>query len=193
MRFRKCVGTLILMSLLAACGSRSPGGFHPSGRAAPVGDSSASPSDAGEGSAAGAPSSDGAQPQAKTPEAAIAAYRNYQLAYERAYEDNDVSVLGPVAMDPLLTKIGQDVASVRGQGLVWRFHNVLNPKVQGTSRDGSTVVVLDCVRTLGAFKYSATTGKRLGSWRGGTFQYQAVMRYDDDTWKISDATRGGTC
>jgi hypothetical protein len=198
MRFRKCVGTLALLSLsltpLMACGGRSPGGFHPSGRAAPAGDDSpAGTAGATGGSATADPGDNGTQPQARTPQAALAAYRVYQAAYERAYSNSDASVLDGVAMDPLLTKIDQDVASVRASGVVWRFHNVLNPKIQGKSTDGSSVVILDCVLTLGAYRYSAKTGARLGSWRGGSHQYQAVMRYDAQIWKISDATRGPTC
>jgi hypothetical protein len=96
-------------------------------------------------------------------------------------------------MDPLLTTISKDIASVRAKGLIWRFHNVINPHIQGSSADGSTVVILDCLKALGAYKYDAKTGKRLSSWRGGTSQYQAIMRYSSNIWKISDATEGGKC
>jgi hypothetical protein len=196
MRFRKCVGTLLLMGLLAACGGRTQtGGFHPSGQASADGPSS--------GSSAKASSADGTgtvdnnpgvgTPTPKTPQAALAAYRSYQLAYERAYENNDATVLNPLAMDPLLSRVAKDIASVHTDGLIWRFHNVINPHVQGSSADGSTVVVLDCLKTIGAYKISAKTGKRLGTWRGGTSQYQATMRYTSDIWKISDATEGGKC
>lgn len=194
MRFRKCVGTLMLVGLLTACGTRSPGGFHPSGHAAPPGDSNASP--AGQTSSSGASpdaTGGGDTPQPKTPQSALAAYRNYQLAYERAYETNDASVLDPVAMDPMLSEVTQDVADIRAKGVIWRFHNVLNPRVQGTSNDGSSVVILDCVRTLGAYRYDAKTGKRLNGWRGGSREYQAIMRYSDDSWKISEARQGGKC
>ena len=192
MRFRKCVGTLLLVGLLTACGGRTEGGgFHPSGKAPAGGDSTAS-------SAGGtASASDGnpgvGTPAPKTPQSALAAYRAYQLAYEKAYQTNDASVLNPVAMDPLLAAVSKDIASVRAKGLIWRFHNVLNPKVQGSSTDGSTVVILDCVRTLGAYKFDAKTGKRLSSWRGGTAQYQATLRYSTNIWKTSEATEGGKC
>jgi hypothetical protein len=199
MRFRKCVGTLVLAGLLtglpAACGSRTEGGgFHPSGQV--QGDGSSTASSAGATGAAassghGAPEAGGPAP--RTPQSALAAYRSYQLAYERAYENNDVSLLSAVAMDPLLSDISKDINDVRGQGVVWRFHNVLNPQVQGGSADGSSVVILDCVMTLGSYKFDAKTGKRIGSWRGGTAEYQAIMRYSDDTWKISEATEGGKC
>jgi hypothetical protein len=196
MRFRKCVGSLLLMGLLAACGGRaSEGGFHPSGGQAPADGSSTGPS-AGAGGASGS-TGDGSAgaggPAPKTPQSAMAAYRDFQLAYEAAYENNDVSALSAVAMDPLLAKISQDINKVRSQGIIWRFHSVLNPQVQGGSADGSSVVILDCVKTLGSFKFDAKTGRRIGSWRGGTAEYQAIMSYADGIWKISDATEGGKC
>jgi hypothetical protein len=196
MRFRKCVGSLLLMGLLAACGGRaSEGGFHPSGGQA-LGDGSSTAPSAGATGSAGS-SGDGAPgagaPAPKTPQSAMAAYRTYQLAYERAYKNNDPSMLNTVAIDPLLAKVVQDINGIRSQGIAWHFHNVLNPKIQGASPDGSSVVILDCVMTLGSYKFNAKTGKRLGLWRGGTATYQAIMRYSDDTWKISEATEGGKC
>ncbi|GAA4520731.1 hypothetical protein GCM10023191_098080 [Actinoallomurus oryzae] len=194
MRFRKSVGPLVLMGLLAACGSRAQtGGFHPNGQAPGDGASAASSSGATGGATAGDDAPGAGAPAPKTPQSALAAYRAYQLAYERAYETNDAGGLSAVAMDPLLSKVTQDIGAVRAQGLIWRFHNILNPRVQGSSSDLSTVVILDCVRTLGSYKYSAKTGRRLTSWRGGTVQYQAVMRYSDDVWKISEATEGEKC
>lgn len=193
MRFRKCVGTLLLVGLVAACGSRTQGGgFHPSGTA-PAGGSTAGPATSSAANGATDPNPGVGTPAPKTPQSALAAYRAYQRANEQAYENNDPSPLKPVAMDPLLTKITKDIASVRADGLIWRFHNVINPQVQGTSADGSTVVVLDCLETLGAYKYSAKTGKRLQSYGGGTFQYQATMRYSSNIWKISDAAKGEKC
>jgi hypothetical protein len=195
MRFRKCVGTVALIGLLAACGSRTDGGgFHPSGQA--PADSSSAGSSAGGGGTAGAggtgtPGAGGPAP--RTPQAALAAYRAYQLAYERAYQNNDVSGLYAVAMDPLLANVTEDINGIRRQGIAWHFHNVVNPKVQGTTPDGSSVVIIDCVVTLGSYKFDAKTGRRIGLWRGGAAQYQAIMRYSDDTWKISEATEGGKC
>lgn len=195
MRFRKCVGPLVLMGLLAACGGRTDGGgFHPSGQTGADGSSTAGAdgsSTAPGGHSSGTPGAGGPAP--RTPQAALAAYRSYQLAYERAYKNNDPSVLNPVAMDPLLAKVTQDIEDVRRQGISWHFHNVLNPKIQGKSADGSSVVVLDCVMTLGSYKFDVKTGKRLGLWRGGAAEYQAIMRYSDDAWKISEATEGGKC
>jgi hypothetical protein len=197
MRFRKRAGTLLLVALVAACGSRTQGGgFHPSGK--PPADGSSAGSSASSGSAANGSGAVDTNPgvgtpSPKTPQAALAAYRAYQLAYEQAYVNNDVRLLNPVAMDPLLSVVSKDIASVRADGFIWRFHNVLNPKIQGSSNDGATVVILDCVRTLGSYKFSAKTGRRLGSWRGGTSEYQAIMRYSANIWKISEATEAGTC
>lgn len=195
MQFRKCVGPLALMGLLVACGGRTDGGgFHPNGQAPADGSSTAASS-----GATGAAGDDGhgtpvpGAPVPKTPQSAMAAYRGYQLTYERAYENNDTSILNAVAMDPLLSTISSDIDGIRRQGVIWRFHNVVNPQIQGTSNDGSSVVILDCVKTLGSYKFSAKTGRRIGAWRGGTAEYQAVMRYSDSTWKISEATEGGPC
>ncbi len=180
MRFRLCVGTLMLASLLTACGNRTSSGFHPSGQAPPTSSSSAH---------ATAP----AGTAVRTPASALAAYRDYQRVYEQAYETGDPTPLHAVAVDPQLTSVAKDVAHVRAKGVIWRFHNVLNPKVQGRSKDDSTVVVLDCVQTLGAYRFSAKTGRRLDAWRGGTHLYQAIMKFDNGSWKISDGRQGGTC
>ena len=194
MRFRKRVGTLLLVGLVAACGGRTQsGGFHPSGKPPAGSPTSASSGSAAHGSGAIDTNPGVGTPSPKTPQSALAAYRAYQLAYEQAYLNDDARLLNPVAMDPLLTVVAKDIASVHADGVIWRFHNVLNPKIQGTSNDGSTVVILDCLKALGAYTYDAKTGKRLRAWRGGTALYQATMRYSSDIWKISDATEGGKC
>ena len=101
--------------------------------------------------------------------------------------------LTPVAVDPLLSIITKDVQATASKGEIWRFTNVLNPKIQGRSKDNQTVVVLDCVRTLGAYRYSAKTGKRLGAYRGGTRLYQVFMQYSNGTWMVSKARQGPKC
>jgi hypothetical protein len=123
----------------------------------------------------------------------LSRYREYQRAYERAYETNDANALATFAIDPLLSIITDDLKKLAAKGQIWRFHNVLNPRIQGRSQTGSTVFVIDCVRTLAAYRFSAKSGKRLGTFRGGTRAYQAVMRYIDGTWKISNATEGQKC
>src|SRR5262245_51913280 len=126
MGFRKCVGPLLLMGLLTACGNGTPsGGFHPSGTA-PADPTAASSDDGGSGAGTSSDSPGAQGPQPKTPQSALAAYRSYQLAYEQAYANNDPSLLDPVAMNPLLKKLTQDMAHVHAQGFIWRFHNVLN-------------------------------------------------------------------
>jgi hypothetical protein len=187
MRFRTSVGTLMLASLLTACGGRASGGFHPSGQVASGG--------SGTTSAAPGAGSAGATPAAalRTPAAALAAYREYQRVYEQAFATNDTSALGGVATNPLLSIIVKNIRKARTQGVVWQFHNVLNPRVQGRSKDDSTVVILDCVQTLGSYRFSAKTGKRLNSWHNGNNLYQAIMKFADGTYKISDATQGRSC
>ncbi len=196
MRFRMCVGTLALAGLLAACGDPAPGGFHPSGRATADPPAGTSASDGPDGGTA-APAANGAAstdaPQLRTPQAALTAYREYQRVYEQVYETGDPAPLRAVATDPQLSLVTKDVRRTRAQGVIWRFHNVLNPRVQGHSPDDSTVVILDCVQTLGAYRFSVKTGKRLGAWRGGSSLYQAIMKYLDGSWKISDARQGRKC
>lgn len=197
MRFRMCVGPLILVGLLTACGGRATGKFHPSGQVqggdSPAASSSSVTPPQSDGTAGTAGGATSGGPLPRTPQSALAAYRDYQRMYEQAYETSDTSRLDAVAMDPLLSIIDKDVAKIQRQGVFWRFHNVLNPRVQGRSKDDSIVVILDCVRTLGSYRFSARTGKRLASWRDGSHLYQAVMRYTDGTYKISDATEGRTC
>lgn len=189
MLFRTSVGTLMLAGLLTACGSPTSGGFHPSGHAS-SGDPGA-PGTASKGGGTNTPGTGGAT--GRTPQSALDGYRDYQRVFEHAYETGDARPLSTVAIDPQLSRVTKDLAGVRSQGVIWRFHNVLNPKVQGTSSDQSTVVVLDCVQTLGAYRYSAKSGKRLNAWRGGNHLYQAIMKFDHGSWKISDGRQGGKC
>jgi hypothetical protein len=185
-RFVTPVGALLVAC--AACGSSGDAGtFRPAGRP-----QSASP--ATSGSAATDP---GAAPTGMTTaqidQQVLARYRDYQRAYERAYETNSPAVLTDYAMDPLLGVIAGDLRTLAAHGQVWRFHNVLNPKIEGRARNGSTVFVVDCVRTLAAYRFSTKTGRSLGAFRGGTRAYRAVMRYTAGTWKISNATEGQKC
>jgi hypothetical protein len=183
MGIRAVVGALVLASLLAACGARpSAGEFHPHG-------SASAPDATAPASQGSAPASDPSTAQ----RSALAAYRGYQLAYEKAYQTNDTRELDAVAMDPLLSQVAEDVSRIRAEGVIWRFHNVLNPRVQGRSKDGSKVVIVDCVHTLGAYRFDAKTGKRLNAWRGGSRFYQAIMRFSGNTWKISEARQGDKC
>jgi len=187
-RFVTPVGALLLACSLAACGSSGDAGtFQPAGKP-----QSASPA------ASGSPDADsGAAPTglttAQIDKQVLAVYRGYQRAYERAYETNDPAGLAFYAMDPLLGIIAADLRKTAAKGEIWRFHNLVNPRIQGRSKTGATVFVIDCLQTLGAYRYSAKTGKRLGAFRGGAHAYQAIMRYVDGTWKISNATEGQKC
>ena len=188
-RFVPPLGALVLACVLAACGgSDSTGAFNPAGR--PQTPTASSPG-AGEPAAADAP------PRTLTVQQingqVLARYRAYQRAYEKAYETNDPSGLGTYVMDPLLGIVSADLRELAAKGEIWRFHNVLNPRIQGRSETGANVFVIDCVRTLAAYRYSAKTGRRLGAFRGGARAYQAVLRYIDGTWKISNATEGQKC
>jgi hypothetical protein len=185
-RFLRPVEVFALACSLAACGSSgSAGAFDPVGRP----QSAAPSSDAGEPAAAPPATMTTRQIDSRV----LARYREYQRVYKQVYETNDPTPLTSVAVDPLLTIVTKDVQKTAAKGEVWRFTNLLNPKIQGRSKDDSIVVVLDCVRTLDAYRYSATSGKRISAFRGGTFLYQAVMKFADGTWKISEARRGKKC
>ncbi|PRX07897.1 UNVERIFIED_ORG: hypothetical protein CLV66_101478 [Actinomadura viridilutea] len=175
---------LVLTVATAACGrsSSSDGAFRPSGT---FGGASAPPA------ATAAPPS--ALPTAQVDRVVLQRYREYQRVYKQVYETNDPAPLADVAADPLLSTVTEDVERTKAKGEFWRFTNVLNPKIQGRSTDGTQVIVLDCVRTLGAYRYSAKTGERLGSLPGGTALYQVFMKYEAGTWKAFKATLGKKC
>lgn len=178
-------GVTLLGVLIAGCGSSSGenGAFNPSGRPAADVATSAAP--------------DAAVPPTLTKQQidqiVLDRYREYQKAYKAAYERNDASDLSTVAMDPLLTIVTKDVEATAAKGEIWRFTNVSNPQIQGRSKDNQTIIVLDCLRTLSAYRYSAKTGKLIAERQGGAFAYQAIMQYTRDSWKISEAKWGKKC
>ena len=123
-------------------------------------------------------------------------YRAYQRAYEKAYATGDPEPLAEVATEPLLSIITKDVNATfkDRKGVIWRFRNALNPKVHSRSKDLSSILVVDCVRTLGAYKFSAKTGKRIsGTNKSSTYAYQARFQYDGTTWKVAEARKGKRC
>ncbi|WP_460301797.1 hypothetical protein [Actinocorallia aurea] len=121
-------------------------------------------------------------------------YRQYQKTYEKAYATGDPSPLSEVAVDPLLTIITNDVNATFKKGHIWRFTNRLNPLIGSRSKDLSSIVVVDCVRTLGAFRFSKKTGKRTGgSNKDTTYSYQARFQYNGTTWSIAEARKGKKC
>lgn len=169
---------------LAACGSGSPSGgsFQPNGSFG-----SASPGDP-SGSAAPSP-----LPTDQMDKAALKVYRDYQTVYQRAYENNDPSELASVTTDPILTRITQDVEATKAKGEFWRFTNVFNPRVYARAKDGTAVYLLDCIRTLGGYRFSTKTGKRTGGGPGGTYRYRTTVRYTSGAWKVAETIRDRTC
>ena len=195
-RFERPIGGFALAALAAAlltgCGSAKTGDgtFHPSGA-----DSSADPaasSPATSSLAAPAPSAMTDQEFTKT---VLDAYRAYQKAYVRAYQTASAAELDAVALDPLLAAVTKDVRQTAAQRRVYRFAFELNPRVQTWRPDRSVAVVIDCVRTIGWYAFSLTTGKKVasGSNRPTTKLSRVGMKYDPGarTWKAY-ATEGNS-
>lgn len=178
-------GVTLLGVLIAGCGSSSGenGAFNPSGRPAADVATSAAP--------------DAAVPPTLTKQQidqiVLDRYREYQKAYKAAYERNDASDLSTVAMDPLLTIVTKDVEATAAKGEIWRFTNVSNPQIQGRSKDSRILFITDCVKTLGAYRFSTKSGKLIGSYRGGTYVYHVRIEYHHSTWKVSNSKQGKRC
>lgn len=130
-------------------------------------------------------------PQLK--QSVIDAYRVYMAAYERAYETNDTSTLDQYAVDPILGQVVRDIQANAAKRVIWRFHNVLNPQLQGWTPDKTTVLVLDCLQNLGSYEYSLNDGSRISTKKAVNSYYQAQMKYVQGTWKIADAKAGNQC
>lgn len=171
---------------LAGCGtSRSgAGSFNPSGDIAGT---------AARENATAAPADPGALPTEQTDRLVLRSYSDYQRAYRTAYERNDPSGLPAVATDPILTSVTNDIEEMRAKGVIWRFANVYNPRVYARSSDGRYVYVVDCVRTLAGYRYSAKTGKRLGGGPGTAYRYRTTLAYEGTTWKVSNTKRDTPC
>jgi hypothetical protein len=195
-RFERPIGGLALAALVAApltgCGTAKTGDgtFHPSGggTAPSEVDPVTSPQ------AAPAPSA------MSTPEfstAVLDGYRAYQKAYTSAYASANPAGLGAVAMNPLLTAVTKDVRKTAARRQVYRFAFQLNPRVQTWRADRTEAVVVDCVRTVGWYAFSLTTGKRVAS--GGskptTRLYRYAMRFEPGTrtWKAYTQDGGSRC
>ncbi|TDD95610.1 hypothetical protein [Actinomadura rubrisoli] len=178
------VPAALLAGLLAGCGtsSSSSGALKPEG--------SFETGAASAPSSAAAPS---AQPTALLYKTVIDRYREYQAVYKRVYERNDPAELATVAADPLLTQVTKDVEATKAKGEIWRFANTFNPRVYGRSTDSTKVYVLDCVRTLSGYRFSARTGKRLGGGPGSAYVYRSTVLYDSGTWKVADIVQDRPC
>ncbi len=186
-RSTRAPAAAIALALCAVTGCGSSGSSS-SGELAPSGtfdggDAPASP-------AADAPST---IPTAQLFETVLKRYREYQAAYKKAYEKNDPSELDAVAMDPLLTKLTEEVEATKARGEVWRFTKTLNPRVYARSKDSTKIYILDCVHTLAGYRYSAETGERTGGGPGGAFLYRYTVQYDEGTWKVAASVRDGKC
>lgn len=170
---------------LAGCGTSGSSG----GALDPTGTFATGPASAPT-SAAPAPS---AVPTAQLHKAVLDRYREYQKAYKQAYETNDPSGLPTVAMDPLLTQVTDDIAATEAEGEIWRFTNTHNPRVYAKSTDSTKVYVIDCIRTLAGYRYSATTGERLGGGPGDAYLYRSTVQWHSGTWKVAASVRDRTC
>ncbi|MEU8122680.1 hypothetical protein AB0C21_28555 [Spirillospora sp. NPDC049024] len=144
----------------------------------------------------------GATPAAQTPTAVpteqlfktvLDRYRAYQAAYKKAYETNDPSGLADVATDPLLTEVTNDVEAVKAKGVIWRFTNTFNPRVYARSKDGTKVYVIDCVRTLAAYRFSAKTGERLNGGPGVAHIQRTTLQYESGVWKAAATAQDKQC
>ncbi|WP_344590060.1 hypothetical protein [Actinomadura vinacea] len=132
-------------------------------------------------------------PTAELTKTVLTRYNEYRKVFKRVYEMNDAAELSTVAMDPLLGEVTRDIAQIRAKGEIWRFTTVSNARVYSRSKDGLTVYVVDCIRTLAGYRFSAKTGKRTGGGPGGAFLHRTAVRYDQGTWKVSDSVRDKKC
>lgn len=203
-RFRRLAGGLtlavVLAGQLAGCGKSGKGTFHPSGSvssasdrpvvAGPSGTTGSVSASNGTASPLPAPSTM-TTPQLKT--SVLDTYRAYMAAYEAAYETNDPSGLGPYAMDPVLGRVTAELQAQAKAGVIWRFHNVLNPQLQGETKDRTLVLVLDCVQDLGSYEYSLANGARIATKQAANNYFQAEVKYVQGGWKVSDTKVGNRC
>lgn len=175
----------LALCAVAGCGSS---GSSSSGELAPSGTF-----DGGDAPASPAADAPSAIPTAQLFETVLKRYREYQAAYKKAYEKNDPSELDAVAMDPLLTKITKDIEATKARGEVWRFTTTLNPRVYARSEDSTKIYIVDCVRTLVGYRYSAETGERLDGGSGGAHLFRTTLQYDSGVWKAAVSVRDKQC
>ncbi|MCP2336596.1 hypothetical protein [Actinomadura rupiterrae] len=175
--------------LASACGgSHKDGGFAPNGKF----------DNAGRTSSPDLPSASGpGLPPTLTPQqvdqAVLDAYRRFQQTYQQVYQNNDPTPLAQVAADPLLTKVTNDVQATKAKGEIWRFVNISNPRIYARTKPGTKVFIIDCMRTLAAYRFSAATGKRIGGGDGAAFVQRTGLKYVDGVWKVYDSVRDNQC
>lgn len=180
------LGVLVLslvLSLAACGGGTSSGTFQPNGSLA----GNTPPASAPD---AQAPS---ALPTAQVNKTVLARYAEFRRVYSQAYRSNDPARLAAVAVDPILAETTRSIESFQAKNEVWRFTTVSNARIYGRSRDGLTVYVIDCLRTLGAYRYSLRTGKRIGTIPEESSLHRTAVRYVQGTWKVSDSVRDKRC
>ncbi|MEU5993210.1 hypothetical protein ABZ806_29935 [Spirillospora sp. NPDC047418] len=177
--------TAAAVCAVAGCGSS---GSSSNGEFAPNG--SFDTATAAPAPAAVAPS---AIPTAELYKTVLQRYRAYQDAYKKAYDANDPSGLADVAMDPLLTEVTNDVQATKAKGVILRFTNTFNPRVYARSKDSTKVYVIDCIRTLAAYRYSAKTGERLDGGPGVARLQRTTLQYDSGVWKAAATAQDKTC
>jgi len=177
--------TLLTAASLTACGggTSDTGTFKPNG----------TPATATSTTPAAAQGPPNAIPTPQLNQTVLARYREFRRVFKRAYELNDATELGTVAMDPLLNEVTRDIEQLKRKGQIWRFTTVSNPRVYARSKDGMTVYVVDCIRTLAGYRFSTKTGKRTGGGTGGSYLHRAALRYDQGTWKVADSVRDKKC
>ncbi|MBE1534231.1 hypothetical protein [Actinomadura algeriensis] len=170
---------------LAACGTSDSSG----GELDPTGTFATGPASAPTPDVA-APS---AVPTAQLYKTVLDRYREYQKVYKQAYDKNDPSELASVATDPLLSQVTDDIEATEAEGEIWRFTNTHNPRVYAKSTDSTKVYVIDCIRTLAGYRYSATTGERLGGGPGDAYLYRSTVQWTSGTWKVAASVRDRAC
>ncbi|MGP4023871.1 hypothetical protein [Actinomadura sp. 3N407] len=176
----------ILLVLCAATGCGTSGSSN--GELAPNGTI-----DGGAAAPAPTAAAPSAIPTAQLSKSVLQRYRAYQAAYKKAYETNDPSQLPTVAMDPLLTEITEQIEATRAKGEIWRYTSTFNPRVYARSKDSTKVYIVDCIRTLVGYRYSAETGERLGGGPGGTHLFRTTLQYDSGVWKAAESVREKKC
>lgn len=180
--------TLVALAAVAlsGCGSNSSAGaFDPSGDLA-----NSAAADVGTA----APANPAPAATQQTDRLALKAYQAYQDAYRTAYEHNDPSGLPAVATDPILTTVTNDIEKLKAKGVIWRFANTFNPRVYARSDDGRYVYIVDCIRTLAGYRYSARTGKRTGGGTGtAAYRYRTTVANEGGVWKVSNTKRDNAC
>ncbi len=175
--------SLVTLALSACASAPATGSFSPSGTTR----TDTTPLDSDQ---AGQPT---ASSKAEIEKSALTSYRAYHAAVQTAYERNDASGLPNVAIDPILRRVTRDVNETTAKGVVWRFVNVLSPRIYAQSPDRTTIFIADCLRTLAGYRFSLATGKRTASAPGKAYVYRTAVHLESGRWLVADAVRDREC